>query len=111
MDIYPTLAELAGLDRPGHIEGRSLVPLLEDPSLEWNYPALTTYGFGNHSVVSERYRYIRYVDGSEELYDRIQDPNEWTNLAGIPRFSAIIEELSAYLPDVDAEDLLVRPNN
>jgi arylsulfatase A-like enzyme len=111
MDIYPTLAELAGLDRPGHVEGRSLVPLLDDPSLEWNYPALTTYGFGNHSVVSRNYRYIRYVDGSEELYDRIEDPNEWTNLAGIPRFAAIIEELSAYLPDADAEDLLVRRNN
>lgn len=105
MDIYPTLAELTGLERPDHVEGQSLVPLLEDPSLDWNYPALSTYGYGNHSVVSDRFRYIRYVDGSEELYDRLEDPNEWTNLASLPRFDAVIDELSAFLPVEDAEDL------
>jgi arylsulfatase A-like enzyme len=110
MDIYPTLTELAGLDTPAHVEGRSLVPLLEDPTRDWNYPALSTYGYGNHAVVSERYRYIRYVDGSEELYDRLEDPNEWTNLAGLARFADVIEELSAYLPDDEAPDLLFSQN-
>jgi arylsulfatase A-like enzyme len=110
MDIYPTLTELAGLERPAHVEGRSLVPLLEDPSQDWDYPALSTYGYGNHSVVSERYRYIRYVDGSEELYDRLEDPNEWTNLASIERFTAVIERLRTYLPAEDATDLARRAN-
>ncbi len=105
MDIYPTLVELAGLDRPAHVEGRSLVPLLEDPARNWNYPVLSTYGYGNHSVVSERYHYIRYVDGGEELYDFSIDPNDWTNLAGKPRFERIVRELAAHLPDENAADL------
>ena len=109
MDIYPTLAELAGTDLPEHVEGRSLVPLLEDPALRWDYPVLSTYGFGNHSVVSERYHYIRYVDGSEELYDRHADPNEWTNLAGKPAFVRTIRELAAELPDREAPDLAPPP--
>jgi arylsulfatase A-like enzyme len=69
MDIYPTLVELAGLEKPAHVEGRSLVPLLEDPSREWDFPAVTTYGRNNHAVRTDRYRYIRYADGSEELYE------------------------------------------
>lgn len=105
MDIYPTLVELAGLERPAHVEGRNLVPLLEDPTLEWDYPVLSTYGYGNHAVVSERYRYISNADGSEELYDMIDDPNEWTNLANDARYADVIEELATHLPEYDAPDL------
>jgi arylsulfatase A-like enzyme len=105
MDIYPTLVELAGIELPAHVEGRSLVPLLVDPGRSWDHPVLSTYGYGNHSVVSTRYRYIRYVDGSEELYDLIEDPNEWTNLAGSPRFARVKRELREYLPDYEAPDL------
>jgi arylsulfatase A-like enzyme len=108
MDIYPTLVELAGIERPSHLEGRSLVPLLEDPALDWDFPVLSTYGYRNHAVVSERYRYIRYSDGSEELYDMIDDPNEWTNLAGRRRYADVIEELAGHLPAVDAPDLAAR---
>ena len=49
------------------------------------WPALTTHGPNNHAVRTERFRYIRYADGSEELYDMVADPNEWTNLAERPR--------------------------
>lgn len=105
MDIYPTLVELAGLDLPGHVEGRNLVPLLEDPTLEWDFPVLSTYGYGNHAVVSEDYRYIRNADGSEELYDLVADPNEWTNLAGDAGYADVIEELATRLPAYDAPDL------
>jgi arylsulfatase A-like enzyme len=111
MDIYPTLVELAGIEQPEHVEGRSLVPLLEDPGSAWDHPVLSTYGYKNHSVVSERYRYIRYADGGEELYDLIEDPNEWTNLAKHPRFAAVVAELSAYLPKDDARDLMRRPED
>jgi arylsulfatase A-like enzyme len=108
MDIYPTLVELTGLKTPDHLEGRSLVPLLNDPSLEWDYPTLATYGFGNHAVVSAQYKYIRYADGSEELYDVRRDPNEWTNLAESLESEAIKRRLSAYLPDNDTPDLSQR---
>ena len=104
-DLYPTLAELAGLPVPDHVEGRSLVPLLADPSHDWPYPALTTYNFDNHSLRTERYRYTRYADGSEELYDHATDPNEWTNLAGDPAYAGLIESLVEWLPAENAPDL------
>ena len=69
MDIYPTLTELAGLETPGHVEGTSLVPLIIDQDAPWEHVALSTFGYMNHAVRSDRYRYIRYYDGSEELYD------------------------------------------
>jgi len=105
MDIYPTLVELAGLERPEHVEGRSLVPLLEDPAMDWDHPTLSTYGYGNHAVVSDSFKYIRYADGSEELYDVRKDPNEWSNLAGQRRYRDVERELEQYLPAADAPDL------
>jgi arylsulfatase A-like enzyme len=109
MDIYPTLAELAGLDIPAHVEGRSLVPLLTDPSREWDFPVVTTYGYGNHAVRTDRYRYIRYADGSEELYDHASDPNEWTNLARGADYDVLKAELRRALPAHDAADLTPPP--
>jgi arylsulfatase A-like enzyme len=105
MDIYPTLAELAGLATPSYIEARSLLPLLEDPDADWDHPALITYGYNNHAVVSHQYRYIRYADGSEELYDILDDPNEWTNLATQEQYSAIKRELSQSMPRANAANL------
>jgi arylsulfatase A-like enzyme len=104
MDVYPTLAEIAGIDVPSHVEGQSLLPLLIDPNTEREVPALTTYGFGNHSVRDERYRYTRYADGSEELYDHEADPNEWTNLAGQRQHDPVKAELARWLPAHDEPD-------
>ena len=101
MDLYPTLVELAGLDMPGHPEGRSLVPLLEDPGAQWDYAAVSTNGLGSHAVSTDRYRYIRYSDGSEELYDLESDPNEWHNRAGDPQLAATQAELVGWLPQHD----------
>ena len=98
MSIYPTLAELAGLPVPAHVEGASVKRLLADPAAEWSRPALTTHGAGNHSVRSEGWRYIRYADGGEELYDETADPNEWTNLTGKPEHAAIRAELGRHMP-------------
>lgn len=80
-DLYPTLIELCGLPGKPEIDGRSFVPLLEDPQQPWDFPALTIMSEGNASVVDERWRYIRYVDGTEEVYELSSDPMEWTNLA------------------------------
>ena len=102
MDIYPTLAELAGLPVPSHVEGRSLLPLLKDPDAERVSAAVTTSGFRNHSVRGERYRYTRYSDRSEELYDLATDPHEWNNLIGETGHSAIRDALAKWLPETDA---------
>jgi arylsulfatase A-like enzyme len=98
LDIYPTLAELSGLEMPDYLEGNSLVPLLEDPSTEWDYPTLSTHGYENHAVVSATHKYIRYADGTEELYDVRSDAYEWVNLAGDPTFDAVKQRLAAWLP-------------
>ena len=77
---------------------KALVPLLKDPAAAWDYPAITTYDFSEYSIRTERWRYIRYIDGSEELYDQANDPEEWTNLAADPAFREIKDEMAGYIP-------------
>jgi arylsulfatase A-like enzyme len=98
VDLYPTLVDLAGLPSKGDLDGHSLLPLLADPRAEWDHPAITTYDFLEYSIRTERWRYIRYIDDSEELYDHENDPEEWTNLAADPAYALIIEELATYIP-------------
>ncbi len=102
MSVYPTLCELCGLDIPKHVEGPSIKGLLAKPDAAWDRPAVTTRGWGNHSVRSERWRYIRYDDGSEELYDETSDPMEWTNVASKSEYAAIKAELARWLPKDDS---------
>jgi arylsulfatase A-like enzyme len=102
MSIYPTLCSLAGISVPKHVEGENIRSLLVNPSAPWDKPAITTFGQNNHAIRTERWRYIRYHDGGEELYDHGQDPYEWTNLA--PRtveFSPVLKELARWLPTVN----------
>ncbi len=105
LDLFPTLADLAGLDAPDHLEGHSLLPLLKDPGAEWPYHAITTYRFGNHSVRTARYRYIRYQDGDEELYDHRDDPHEWRNLASSSEHANLKARLQSLLPAVNVEPI------
>ncbi len=102
LDIYPTLIELSGLQKRNDIEGHSLVPQLKNANAERRWPAITTHNLNNHSVRSERWRYIRYADGSEELYDHRGDPNEWKNLARDPHYSKTTREHARWLPKVNA---------
>jgi choline-sulfatase len=75
-----------------------LKPLLTAADAEWDRPAITTFGPNNHSIRSERWRYIRYDDGSEELYDHDKDPRERTNLATSPEHRSVIKKLSQWIP-------------
>lgn len=97
VNTYPTLADLCGLPIASELDGVSLRPLLEDPEAAWDRPALTNFRDAN-AVRYGQWRYIRYGDGSEELYDHQADPNEWTNLAGDPACQAIKAQLAAMLP-------------
>jgi arylsulfatase A-like enzyme len=103
MSIYPTLADLCGLPVEDHLAGDSLRPLLADVHAKWNHPAMTTHGRGNHAVRWENWRYIRYADGGEELYDHRSDPNEWNNLASQPEFRQVKQELAGHLPALQDE--------
>ncbi len=98
LDLYPTLLELAGLPARPDLDGLSLAPQLRDATAPRERPALTTHNPGNHAVRSERWRFIRYADGSEELYDVRADPNEWTNRAADPALAGVKRELAKWLP-------------
>ncbi|MEM6915522.1 MAG: sulfatase [Verrucomicrobiota bacterium] len=110
-DLFPTLIELCGLPEKSEIDGRSFRPLLEDPEQAWEYPALTIMGQGNASVVDERWRYIRYVDGTEEVYDLSRDPMEWENLAAkdSSEISEVKARLGAVIPETFAPALAKQP--
>lgn len=97
IDIFPTLCDLAGLPAPDGLEGHSLVPLVEGREMD-RPPVLTSHGPGNFAVRDKRWRYIRYADGSEELYDHATDPDERTNLAGDPAFTPEKKRLGTSVP-------------
>jgi arylsulfatase A-like enzyme len=108
MAVYPTLTELCGVPAPtSGFDNVSIRPLLENPAAAAPRPyAISTYfdgvegarGKAVHSVRSARYRYIRYADGSEELYDEQNDPNEWVNQASNPTYAAAKTTMQGYLP-------------
>ena len=103
--IYPTLCELTNLPQPEHLDGRSIVPLLKDPQANWQYPAITTNKFQNHAIRSEGWRYIRYANGDEELYDEAADPLEYKNLAKSAEHAEQISQLKKWLPQKNANEM------
>ena len=107
VDLYPTLIELCGLPKRDDLDGRSLAPLVRDPNAKWPYPAIITHSphwhGTNHAIRSRRYHYIRYRDGGEELYDNLEDPNQWRNLATDPKLASVKEDLKEWLPKTNAD--------
>ena len=100
MTIYPTLSDLCGIPTPKHVEGTSIRPLLADPEGAVGHARRSRpTSSSNHAVRTEGWRYIRYANGDEELYDEATDPYEWTNLADDPRIAATKAELAKSLPD------------
>lgn len=102
MDVYPTLIEMCGFPVRKGMEGVSIYPLLKNPKLQWNHHSVSTWGQNNHSVRTERWRYTRYSDGGEELYDHNIDPHEWKNLSSDAKFSDIKKQLAVWMPKVNA---------
>ncbi len=102
LDIYPTLVALARLKPPSHLQGRSLVPLLEEPLRHWSRAAFSQASHGGiegESVRTGRWRYTEWNGGGEgvELYDHSVDPDEYLNLAVLPEYESVIEDLSRLL--------------
>ncbi|MCX6326946.1 MAG: sulfatase [Bacteroidia bacterium] len=98
VNVFPTLITLCGLPKMDGLDGHDMTPLLKNPGSEWNYPAITEIKVGHVAIRSQNWRYIHYNDGTEELYDRINDPNEWTNLAGDVKYNNIIEMHRKWIP-------------
>ena len=103
VDIYPTLADLCGLDPPADLEGLSLKPLLDDPDRRWKRAAFSQVEWEGRiygrTVRTDRYRYIHWRGdgGGEELYDHAEDPREFTNLAGDSQHAAALERMRRVL--------------
>ncbi len=98
LDIYPTLLEACGLPKYDMAEGNSLIELIKEPNSNWKGHAVSMYGVGNVSVRDCQYRLIQYEDGSQELYDLVNDPNEWNNLAKGDKYKKTIKQLSKSIP-------------
>lgn len=102
LDLYPTLNELCGIPSSEKLSGESLVPLLKNPDLETGRAVVTTQLLNNHAVRSDAWRYIRYADGSEELYNQKLDPKNFINLATYPEYDSVKKELATWLPTENA---------
>ena len=105
MDLYPTLLELANLPANENNEGTSLLPQLINPNKKRKEPVLTTLNQNEHSLRSDRYRYIVYRNGEEELYDHKNDPNEYTNLAKDAKYQRIIKKMRKSLPTINVPSI------
>jgi uncharacterized sulfatase len=106
VDIYPTVADLAGLRAPRGLAGRSLKPLLERPDRKWAHAAFTQIlrpgqerPIMGRAITTDRWRYIEWDEGrgGRELYDHANDPQELTNLANDPQHAKLIRDLQRQL--------------
>jgi uncharacterized sulfatase len=100
LDLYPTLADLAGLAPPKDLQGASLKPLLDDPASGWEraaYSQVERNGFPGYSVRTERWRYVEWDDAKKgvQLYDEEADPHEYVNLADDPKHKDVVAEHKA----------------
>jgi arylsulfatase A-like enzyme len=91
INVYKTVCDLVGISTPEYVDGISLKPWLKDPKKEKTSPAMTTWGRGNYTLRTKNWRYTRYFDGTEELYEQGKDPNEWSNLAGHPEYAPLMK--------------------
>ncbi|MEM1083982.1 MAG: sulfatase [Verrucomicrobiota bacterium] len=100
-DIYPTLLSLAGVPKPPELSlhGNDLSPLLKAPSAEWKAVAHVAC-WGRHGIITEKFRFTRFRDGSCELYDLKADPDEWVNLANKPSHATQVEAFKQQLEEV-----------
>ena len=117
MDVYPTLAELAGLSLPSHLEGLSFKPVLDDPKRPWKRAAFSQYpraankstggvALMGYSMRTDRYRLTQWVQRDDhskvtavELFDHQTDPQENTNIAEHPDQAATVKRLIAQLQE------------
>ncbi|MDA7896497.1 sulfatase [Akkermansiaceae bacterium] len=100
-DLYPTLLDLCQMPKPEHVDGKSLAPLLKNPQANWESTAISYLYDRYASIRTEQFRYIRYQDGQQELYDHKKDPHEWKNEADNPKYTETLETLKSRLPALE----------
>jgi arylsulfatase A-like enzyme len=105
IDIYPTLIDVCGLPAQDGLSGQSLAPLMHRPRQTIDRAVISSFDRGNYSVMTSRWHFIRYADGSEELYDLPADPNEWFNLGQAEEHAALRKQLAEHLPTLASADV------
>ena len=100
-DLYPTLVELCGIQKPSYVDGKSLTPILKDPQAEWPSTSISYLYDQYASIRTEKFRYIRYKAGQHELYDREKDAHEWINEVNNPDYARVVQELNNRLPAIE----------
>ena len=108
LDLAPTLSDIAGIPKKTSWEGRSLMPLLRGESSDWEEVSLTTFSIGSHTISTPGWQLISYFDGSFELYDMVNDPNQFKNIADLPKSKVIVEQLKKYIPDEPLWNYFIR---
>jgi arylsulfatase A-like enzyme len=98
INVYKTIADYTNIPSPDYVDGESLISIVKDPSATLKDPTIIAWGRGNYSVRTKDFRYIRYFDGGEELYNHKEDPNEWKNLASDVNYDSLKSELKTQLP-------------
>ncbi len=99
LSLFNTITDLTEVPRHNSDSIPSLLPLLKDASAEWPHVSITYLNKANQFAISgQDWRYIRYNDGGEELYDIQKDPYEWTNLALNPDHKDMLEKMRQHLP-------------
>jgi len=113
VDIYPSLCELAGLELPGHLQGKSFAPLVENPDKKWKEGAISYWPESNrtdpekvimgYTVQTDRYRYTEWIRKStgellaRDLFDHQTDPDENKSIANEAENEDLIQNLSELL--------------
>lgn len=99
LDIYPTLVDYCNLPPlADQLDGISMRPVIEDGCYKVEKPSITYYVEGSVGMRTEKWRYIHYANGEEELYNSIEDPKEWNNLAGKPEYTEVINRFQKWVP-------------
>jgi len=111
LDLGPTIADMTNVPIRKEWQGKSLLPLVQNPDQEWQSHTITTSGRGDHTITTERWQYLHYFDGAAELYDLQNDPDEFVNLAEDPDYAGVIERLRQFVPDEPTWKYFVRYRN
>tara|TARA_B100001173_G_scaffold292795_1_gene285309 strand:- start:2172 stop:2657 length:486 start_codon:yes stop_codon:yes gene_type:complete len=102
------MADMAGIPKNTQWEGRSLMPILKKQVKKWEEVTLTTFSIGSHSVSTPNWQLISYFDGSYELYDMINDPDQFKNLANQPSKELVINQLKKHIPEESRWSYFIR---
>ncbi len=105
-DLYPTIVSMAGLQRPKDVYGNNISSIIENPKTELKTQVLNTHGENNHALRTVKYRYIRFANGDQELYDMQKDPYEYKNLIKDKNSKATLEQLDSKLDSL----LVLKPS-